>query len=227
MHFYIDPGHRNSVFDFGSSAFGAKESEIALQISTKLGDRLKQMGHQVSFSRMTEQEVISLQDRVKKANGLVDVDYYVSIHINSYTQETSNGFEVFHYGSLDALSENICNKVCKKTAQINRGSKTEKGFYVLRATRAKAILIECGFISNKKELAYLTSETGQKEIANGIIEGFGFSISNIPVASNNQSKTPSFKDMNGNIIKDINLLNGNFVLISESDFIKFKAIKDK
>ena len=40
----------------------------------------------------------------------------------------------------------------------------EEGFYVLRKTKCPAVLIENFFMDNKKDLDYLTSDTGRKAI---------------------------------------------------------------
>jgi N-acetylmuramoyl-L-alanine amidase len=55
--------------------------------------------------------------------------------------------------------------------RINRGVKqrSEKGIWVLHATGMPSILIETGFISNKEEEEYLTSDKGQDQIVDNII----------------------------------------------------------
>ena len=60
------------------------------------------------------------------------------------------------------------------TGRIDRGVKqrNDKGIWVLQATAMPSILIEIGFISNKEEEEYLTSEEGQKEIVGNIFAAF-------------------------------------------------------
>lgn len=48
--------------------------------------------------------------------------------------------------------------------------RNEKGIWVLQATNMPAVLIETGFITNKKEEDYLNSEEGQDETANSIVK---------------------------------------------------------
>lgn len=54
----------------------------------------------------------------------------------------------------------------KDAGRIDRGVKqrNDKGIWVLQATGMPSILIEIGFISNKEEEEYITSEKGQAEI---------------------------------------------------------------
>jgi len=58
----------------------------------------------------------------------------------------------------------------KDAGRIDRGVKqrNDKGIWVLQATAMPSILIEIGFISNKEEEEYLTSEAGQAEIVANI-----------------------------------------------------------
>ena len=70
-------------------------------------------------------------------------------------------------------SLNLANYVqdeFKDADRIDRGVKqrNDKGIWVLQATGMPSILIEIGFISNKEEEAYLTSESGQNEIVANI-----------------------------------------------------------
>lgn len=58
----------------------------------------------------------------------------------------------------------------KDAGRIDRGVKqrNDKGIWVLQATGMPSILVEIGFISNKEEEEYITSEAGQKEIVSNI-----------------------------------------------------------
>lgn len=58
----------------------------------------------------------------------------------------------------------------KDAGRIDRGVKqrNDKGIWVLQATGMPSILVEIGFISNKEEEEYITSEAGQQEIVNNI-----------------------------------------------------------
>jgi N-acetylmuramoyl-L-alanine amidase len=58
----------------------------------------------------------------------------------------------------------------KDAGRVDRGVKqrNDKGIWVLQATAMPSILVEIGFISNKEEEEYITSEAGQKEIVGNI-----------------------------------------------------------
>lgn len=61
----------------------------------------------------------------------------------------------------------------KDAGRIDRGVKqrNDKGIWVLQATAMPSILVEIGFISNKEEEEYITSQTGQQEIVGNIFNG--------------------------------------------------------
>ena len=65
------------------------------------------------------------------------------------------------------LASYIQNNFTNVLKRKNRGVK-QAGFWVLHNTYMPSVLIEAGFITNKKEKKYLTSKKGQKEIAKNI-----------------------------------------------------------
>lgn len=68
----------------------------------------------------------------------------------------------------------IAQAVQSKLAQLpstNRGVR-QAGFLVIRETAMPSILIEVGFISNKKEAEFLLSKEGQHRLAKAIADGF-------------------------------------------------------
>ncbi len=65
------------------------------------------------------------------------------------------------------LASMIQNKFTKKLKRKDRGVK-QAGFIVLHQTVMPSVLVETGFITNKKEGNYLNSKKGQREMANSI-----------------------------------------------------------
>jgi N-acetylmuramoyl-L-alanine amidase len=59
----------------------------------------------------------------------------------------------------------------KRSGLRDRGV-SSAGFLVLHKTVMPSILVELGFISNRKEESVLASKNGQKNLAKGIFEGF-------------------------------------------------------
>lgn len=92
----IDPGHGGK--DPGARGKrGTEEKDITLNVGLKLRDLLrKQPGIRVLMTR--ERDVfIELEDRAKFANSN-EADLFVSIHVNSHSQRSVRGIEIYHFG---------------------------------------------------------------------------------------------------------------------------------
>ena len=68
------------------------------------------------------------------------------------------------------LSKMVLNSVVKITGAKKRGAK-KANFYVLKYNTVPSILIETGFLSNKREVKNLASTAYRKKIAKGIYKG--------------------------------------------------------
>ncbi len=100
---------------------------------------------------------VTLDRRVAIANGQRRA-IFVSIHFNSAPRKGADGIETF-YASAKAkkLASLIQRYAMKTTSGENRGIKRAR-FYVLRRSRIPAVLIECGFLTNRQDAR--TSLTG-------------------------------------------------------------------
>ncbi|MBM6820446.1 N-acetylmuramoyl-L-alanine amidase, partial [Clostridium saudiense] len=100
----VDPGHEIESVDPGAvathSGIRYVEGNLNLQIDIKLKAELEARGIEVYMTRydsviIDKDSTESLKKRVKVANEL-DADLFVSIHHNSYTTSSANGFEVYY-----------------------------------------------------------------------------------------------------------------------------------
>ena len=141
----------------------------------------------------TTDKAVSLQDRIKYSASK-KADLYISIHVNSSQNSAASGIEThilpvngFPCTAPSRLSKKFCrgNKFDKtslfmaysihrtavnKTGAFDRGIRRSR-FYVLRNAPCPALLIECGFVSNTKELKNLSSAAYRDKIATGIADG--------------------------------------------------------
>ena len=88
-------------------------------------------------------------------------------------------------------------------SDLNRKNRTVKqaGFIVLKYTYMPSVLVETGFLTNKKEGAYLNSKKGQKEISKSISKGIlRYRNSIISGVINNDSQL--FSDLDENYTDD-------------------------
>lgn len=109
-----------------------------------------------------------LSNRVKIANNFPDA-VFVSIHMNTYPQEKYYGLQVF-YSPNNIESAKLALKIQEYTKaylqpELNREVKRGKNIYVLENIQNCAVLIECGFISNRMEADKLADKQYQNKLA--------------------------------------------------------------
>ena len=168
MKWYLDVGHGGK----DSGAIGTnktKESDTVLKIGMLIKNNLEQAFEKVITTR-EDDKYYSLDYRSSKANK-ENCDYFVSIHMNSATNKSAKGVEVWVYdekSKLYTLSKDICSNLSKTINTPNRGVKISKSFSVLRKTKMPALLIEIDFISNSSVEASLKSDKYIKDISDSI-----------------------------------------------------------
>lgn len=167
----LDAGHGDK--DPGAvGANGTKEKDVALKLVKKIGASLEAAGEQVFYTRQTD-IFISLSDRAKLANDK-KVDYFISIHINSFRDPQSNGTETYTYVYPDQQATKLARLIQQELVGAiglrDRGVKIAN-FAVLRETKMTAALVEVAFISNLEEEKLLRDEAFLEKAAIGISKG--------------------------------------------------------
>ncbi|WP_434290953.1 N-acetylmuramoyl-L-alanine amidase [Clostridium botulinum] len=185
MKIGIDCGHTMSGADYGAIGIKA-ESNLTREVGTRVINKLQALGHTVvkcykdSCSSLND----SLSYRTNTANNN-NVDLYVSIHFNCYNG-SAYGTEVFTYGGKELpQARAVLNNICA-LGYINRGLKDGSGLYVLKHTKAKAMLIECCFCDNRNDMNRYNAEN----MANAIVKGL--------VGKTTSNSTPSESTNNNN-----------------------------
>ena len=118
---------------------------------------------------------VPLQERTDRANAW-KADLFVSIHANASGNDwsTARGIETFVFTSRPAAAVALANAVqrqlIKVTGLVDRGVKADD-LHVLRETRMTAILVECGFMTNRDEAALLKSDAYRQKCALAIVAG--------------------------------------------------------
>lgn len=174
----IDPGHGGS--DPGAiGPTGTKEKDNTLAISLLLRDRLECNGATVVMTRETDKDASypdatadeELGARVDIANE-AGTDIFVSIHNDSFTNQTASGTTTYHYGDGESarLAGAIQKCLVDEMGTRDRGSRFAS-FYVIRYTDMPAILVEAAFISNPEEEVLLASVDGRYKAADSIFRG--------------------------------------------------------
>lgn len=160
----IDAGHGGN--DMGSIYGKFSEKEITVNIANeikKLNENQDQ--YEVILTRDSD-AYPTLQERTAMINKL-NPEMVISLHMNSDPQKesTKEGTEVY-IQNTDG-SKKLAEKISKK---FDVRKIEERNLHMLRETKAPTVLVELGFINNTKDREYVTSEKGQKEIAQKFTE---------------------------------------------------------
>ena len=174
----IDSGHGGK--DPGKiGVSGQEEKEINLQIAEKLKTYLEAADVAVIMTRESDMGLYKESDSHKKSADMkkrcqiineANPGLAVSIHQNSYHDESVSGAQMFYYKNSEKgrLLAEILQKrfdyVWGKEGN-KRSAKANDSYYLLLHVKAPIVIAECGFLSNGAEAAKLSEEEYQDRIA--------------------------------------------------------------
>tara|TARA_R110002096_G_scaffold376724_7_gene570500 strand:- start:15839 stop:16591 length:753 start_codon:yes stop_codon:yes gene_type:complete len=163
----IDAGHGGH--DVGAHEGRVFEKHLNFDVSRRLQIQLKRKGYRTVMTRDRD-EFIPLLTRASISNKYRD-NIFVSIHFNSAWRTTAVGIETFYYGYAGyQLASKVHSSIIRKLKPEDRGVKRQQ-FSVLRNTKAPAILVEGGFISNAKERQRCLQPWYRQALAESIASG--------------------------------------------------------
>ena len=172
----IDAGHGG--VDPGKVGMnGELEKELNLQIAEKLKLFLEASDVEVVMTRTTDTGLYDenasnkkVQD-MKRRCELINEEQpvcVVSIHQNSYHEESIHGAQVFYY-STSRESEKLAKVLQSELVRVaepenTRQAKANDTYYLLKKTEAPVVIVECGFLSNWADCAKLQDENYQDKL---------------------------------------------------------------
>lgn len=189
----LDAGHGG--MDGGAeSSDGTSEKDINLAIAIDLKELLEANGIKVIMTREDDEglydksqnaaiRTLKTQD-MKERKRIIDdsgADLTVSIHLNSFTQDSSvKGAQVFYPSDGDdALVEGSKQAAEIIQAGLNEDINTDKkrtelgknDVYLLKNVTGNIIIVECGFLSNPEDASNLKKSEYQGKISETLSEG--------------------------------------------------------
>lgn len=173
----IDAGHGG--FDSGKVGIdGTLEKDINLKIAKKLEKLLKAEDIEVIMTRTGDTGLYEEASSNKKRQDMTnrtslmneaEADCIISIHQNSYPEESISGAQVFYYTGSDAgktLAALIQQELVSDIDPSNhRVEKANDSYYLLKNASAPIVIVECGFLSNGEESRKLVDDTYQQKLA--------------------------------------------------------------
>ena len=160
--------------DPGAVANGFEEDDLNLAIGLACRDELIRHGVQVLTSRTKDEDDL-LADVVAECNAFAP-DLAADIHNNA---GGGDGAEVYHSvnGGSKKLAQNILDGI-KTTGQNSRGVKIKArpdgrdSYMFIRDTKAPAVIVECAFVDNAKDIQIIDTPAEQKAMGVAIAKGF-------------------------------------------------------
>ncbi|MCQ2455464.1 MAG: N-acetylmuramoyl-L-alanine amidase [Clostridia bacterium] len=182
----VDAGHGG--FDGGAVAMdGTSEKDINLKIAKKLKNNLLLNGIKVIMTRESDEaindtgehihskKVSDMQNRLLVMSENKDA-VFVSIHLNKFTTSAASGAQIFYSDNFqksavlaNSVRESIISLLQPENKRVIK--KANSSTYLLYNAKTPAIIVECGFLSNKNDLINLKSDDFQSKIAFSISEG--------------------------------------------------------
>ena len=190
----LDPGHGGK--DRGASSRVGTEKDYTLDVCMHLKRSLEDKGLRVVLTR-PDDSFLPLEGRADAVNAAGDA-VFVSLHFNSAADGgQAKGFEVYaltpqgatstddHVTTLDqyegapgnefdeaslALATCVQHSLLGHLPQVDRGVRRAR-FAVLRLTRAPAILIEGGYLTNERESLVINDPAWRERLAEAIAQG--------------------------------------------------------
>ena len=174
---YLDAGHGGK--DPGAYYKDIYEEDINLSITLKLRDKLEKLGAVIYLTREEDYDLANPNASLRKKSDLgnrakminsSDADIYLSIHLNSSTNTSWKGAQVF-YDDINKNNEAIAKlfqEEFNKKLKSNRDAKEISALYMYKNITKPGVLLEVGFISNPGDRYLLKKDDYQDKISNVI-----------------------------------------------------------
>lgn len=176
----IAPGSKEKAYGCKVGAAGpwtrVPEYETNLQISLMLRDMLEAEGATVVMTR-TENDVSIHNIKRAKLLNKAGVDVALQVHCNSWTNPAKHGLSVYRKTTGDwqaqelAIARLLTEHMAETTGALNLGVKTNNRYMSLNWSTTPAVLLEVGYLSNKREDKLLATDAYRMKVAEGIYEG--------------------------------------------------------
>lgn len=161
MNIFLTAGHPK-----GAGAKGIlDETVVDRAVVKELEVILKALGHSVTvYNSEASKDYVEETNKANSGN----YDWYIDVHCNAFNGQ-AHGVETLVYTDNKKQAHDISKKI-SELGFYNRGVKARTDLYILKNTKAKALLVECFFIDSKKDCD-IYAKCGAKAIAKAIAEG--------------------------------------------------------
>lgn len=192
----VDPGHGFVDGGTGDGVFedGVLEKDINLAVSKLLVEELEILGYNTIMTHdgvnmpvgdVDKNHIFNVSERSAYANTL-DIDYYVSIHVNAIEDTSVYGMQIYYEqngNKVNNWSEEIAQDIAESLEATFPDYKKpqiwdDKTLEVTRETKAAASLIEIGFCTNEVDRNNMINPDWQDIFARAVAKGINEFFSN-------------------------------------------------
>lgn len=189
----LDPGH-GGIDGGAESSRGISEKDINLSIALELRKQLQQENIRVIMTRQSDKGLYGPKQKgtirslktcdMKERKRIIDeagAALTVSIHLNSFTQDSSvRGAQVFYPSEGEASVTSKSEEAARLIQQafndsINKEKKREElgknDVFLFRDIRSPIVIAECGFLSNQEEAENLKEGVYQQQLSKVLKKG--------------------------------------------------------
>ena len=176
----LDAGHGGSDPGTHGLITGTFEKDVTLPITKRVKELLEQRGAIVYMTRTTDVDVYGpdatdrqeLQARVDVAENSHS-DMFISIHINARENTSVGGYSTYYFPKTkyDIQVAQAIQDQLMKTADVDDLGVRFANFYVNKRSTMPGALVECLFLTNRKEEQLLISPAFQDKVAEAIADG--------------------------------------------------------
>ena len=168
----LDAGHGG--VDAGATGNQIIEKDLNLILTKKLEKELVSRGATVYLTREDDKDLSTttvnkkrsdLYNRAKYINK-ISPDMYISVHLNSVTNSSWRGLQVFYTTKSEEnklIAETITNHLRKNMSNV-REIKKDNTYYMYKHIISPGVLIEAGFISNPNDSYLLQNKEYQDKL---------------------------------------------------------------
>lgn len=172
----LDSGHGG--VDAGATGNQIIEKDLNLILTRKLEKELVSRGATVYLTREDDKDLSTttvnrkrsdLYNRAKYINK-ISPNMYISIHLNSVTNSSWRGLQVFYTTKNEEnklIAETITNHLKESISNV-RKIKKDNTYYMYKHITSPGVLIEAGFISNPNDSYLLRNKEYQDKLISSI-----------------------------------------------------------
>ncbi len=176
----IDAGH-GGVDGGGMGSSGVKESDLNLLYSAALAEKFEAAGFGVVMTRTDKGGLYGFATKgfkmrdMKRRKEIINEAkpiLVVSIHMNKFRSSSRRGAQAF-YQSGDESGQRLaeCIQLALNGVTEKKYSALSGDFYICRETVSPAVIVECGFLSNKEEEVLLQTDEYRQKLVDAIFDG--------------------------------------------------------